>query len=247
MKYIIFLLLLPYSAMSQINSIKVIYGAYKNVQVKDIYNEEFKNKYPEEYDKILKEEAIVDQLKFQLLYANNKSCFFHPEYRSMEYDNFSSLLGDFGGDEIYYYDLVTDELLIYYKDFWSRELLVSANIKDFDWTIESDIKQIGEYVCYKATGEVVTKDRENNYHHKVIAWFTPKIPLKLGPMGFGNLPGLILELSIGYNTYIATKIEINQNVQFEWPKDIKKMSFEQFSKESEQMIISTKKAYQETH
>ncbi|WP_219843727.1 GLPGLI family protein [Nonlabens tegetincola] len=44
---------------------------------------------------------------------------------------------------------------------------------------------------------------------KVIAWFTPAIPVQHGPAEYGGLPGLILELNAGETTLLCSKVVMN--------------------------------------
>jgi GLPGLI family protein len=44
----------------------------------------------------------------------------------------------------------------------------------------------------------------------VTAWYAPDIPVRFGPIGYGGLPGLILELQNESATFYVTKINLNQ-------------------------------------
>uniref|UniRef100_UPI00404ACD98 GLPGLI family protein n=1 Tax=Flavobacterium sp. TaxID=239 RepID=UPI00404ACD98 len=43
----------------------------------------------------------------------------------------------------------------------------------------------------------------------ITAWFCPKIPVPYGPNGYGELPGLILELKTYVSTIIVKTINLN--------------------------------------
>lgn len=64
------------------------------------------------------------------------------------------------------------------------------------------------------------------------AWFTTSIPVSGGPMGFGQLPGIILELNLGEGTMIISATEVNlRDVsadELEAPTKGKKVSREEF-------------------
>ena len=83
-------------------------------------------------------------------------------------------------------------------------------------------KIINGYKSYKAT-------RSNG---KVIAWYTPAIPINYGPKGEYGLPGLILELEIGKIIFKATKIILNpkEKVNVQEPKGGKRVSYEEYNK-----------------
>jgi GLPGLI family protein len=106
-------------------------------------------------------------------------------------------------DDESYCDLKNNKL-IERKELMSRKFLITSDIKAFQWKLTGREKSILNYPCNEATLEL--KDR------KVTAWFTTKIPLSTGPAGYGNLPGLILELSInnGDRTIIARQIDFGE-------------------------------------
>ena len=41
------------------------------------------------------------------------------------------------------------------------------------------------------------------------AWYTPEIPMPYGPIGYGGLPGLILQLERSHVIFIAKEITLN--------------------------------------
>lgn len=74
------------------------------------------------------------------------------------------------------------------REFFEREFLIKDDTKKLTWKIMGDAKQIAGYVCQKA----VTMEDSN----QVVGWFCPTIPVPTGPNGYGQLPGLILELEL---------------------------------------------------
>ena len=98
--------------------------------------------------------------------------------------------------------------------------------------MESESKQIGQYLAFKATAVKKEDDvdfanmrRRNRWDDAnkkddkaeieapkevlVTAWYTPQIPVNQGPGDYWGLPGLILEVSSGRTTILCSKIEIN--------------------------------------
>lgn len=80
-----------------------------------------------------------------------------------------------------------------------------------NWQILEESKEIMGYKCYKAVGEKITINDAGKFSEKIVAWFCPSIPLQYGPMGYGNLPGLIFELQTKKALYGLKKIEYNSN------------------------------------
>ena len=50
---------------------------------------------------------------------------------------------------------------------------------------------------------------------KIIAWYTPQIPIQTGPDEYWGLPGLILELKSGKTTMLCSKIVLNPKDEVE--------------------------------
>lgn len=78
-----------------------------------------------------------------------------------------------------------------------------------NWQILDESKEIMGYKCYKAIGEKIIINDAGKFTDKIIAWFCPSIPLQYGPIGYGNLPGLIFELQTKKTLYGLKKIEYN--------------------------------------
>ena len=97
--------------------------------------------------------------------------------------------------------------------------------------MENETKQIGAYLCYKATSEQVVVNSKGTFKHPIVAWYCPNIPFNFGPKGYSGLPGLILELQIRNITWGVTKIELSkENKIIEKPKKGKLITEEEFKK-----------------
>jgi len=110
------------------------------------------------------------------------------------------------------------------RDFLGKKFLITSEILEMDWKITGNQKKVLDFVCQEAT--TIQEDKE------IIVWFAPQIPLSNGPDAYGQLPGMILEVSSeeGKRTITATKIEfgpINKEILIA-PKKGKKVSREDF-------------------
>lgn len=75
---------------------------------------------------------------------------------------------------------------IYKKEVLAgRDYLIQDNLDPIKWTIEAEVKMLGDIRCQKARGSF----RGRNY----VVWFAPSIPVRTGPWKLGGLPGLILQ------------------------------------------------------
>ncbi len=93
---------------------------------------------------------------------------------------------------------------------------------DFDWIVTKETKIINRFTCFKA------ELPENGTIKEV--WFTPQIPASFGPLGFGGLPGLIVEVKRG--TFVLSLVEIStsQPVNIKKPDFGKLISAEKYNK-----------------
>ena len=90
------------------------------------------------------------------------------------------------------------------KDFMDKKFLIKGEPHRYAWKMTGESKQVGQYLCQKATYSDSTIQLE--------AWFTPMIPVPLGPGEFGQLPGLVLHVDIdkGQRTITATEINLKE-------------------------------------
>lgn len=113
----------------------------------------------------------------------------------------------------YYTNLIKSFQVL--KDNSGKELYIKSSI-DTDWTLSKETKNIGNYVCYKATSYKQLPSSKA----LVTVWYTPQIPVAFGPKQFvGNLPGLILEFEDNAVHFIAKKIMLNpkKTIEISWP------------------------------
>ena len=103
------------------------------------------------------------------------------------------------------------------------------------WKTQNDTKKIGEYNCFKATTEIIVNSKGRK--QLITAWFTPKIPVSFGPLGYDGLPGLILELEVYKKIYYAKKITLNFKEVIKIEKPIKGIKVTE--KEYQEMASST--------
>lgn len=90
-----------------------------------------------------------------------------------------------------------------------------------EWEITTESKKIDNYLCYKAIYllKFINRKKEE-VSIPIIAWFAPSLPYSYGPKGYGDLPGLILELQDRRSTFYATNITISEEneLKINFPK-----------------------------
>jgi GLPGLI family protein len=118
------------------------------------------------------------------------------------------------------------------QEFYGKKFLVKDSLQPIEWKMGNETKQIGNYMCFKATAYVPTNDltwynfswdrlRTENAEETdststtevkmtaIEAWYTPQIPVSHGPLEYWGLPGLILEVSADNTTMLCSKLILN--------------------------------------
>ena len=124
-----------------------------------------------------------------------------------------------GSDHIYFQKPKTFEV-INQTSTLGETFLVSSRFPE--WEISGETKHIGNYKVYKAW----LSSSENN---SVIAWFTPEINYPYGPLGYGGLPGLILELQDSKVLFKMKSLNFNlESLELNEPSKGKKVTKQEY-------------------
>lgn len=136
------------------------------------------------------------------------------------------------------YKNIKKRLFLQDQEFFGKQFLIKEELKPLEWTMGTETKQIGQYLCFKATakrpstevdwsrirrntdnkkaeGSLKNKTKDDKAQSNeikmidIVAWYTPQIPVSQGPSEYWGLPGLILEINAGNNTMLCSKIIIN--------------------------------------
>jgi GLPGLI family protein len=160
------------------------------------------------------------------------------------------------------YKNVRNNSQIQNQEFYGKQFLVKDQLQPIEWKMGDETKQIGSYMCFKATASIPTNDltwysfsweklrNTENEDSKiddtieteqpmteVEAWYTPQVPVGHGPSEYWGLPGLILEVSAGDTTMLCSKLIINpeSKIKIEAPEKGKVVTKNEYQK-----IISSK-------
>ncbi|WP_397444703.1 GLPGLI family protein [Polaribacter sp. R77954] len=156
----------------------------------------------------------------KLQFSNNKGVFIVEDKMIRDDDLGQQMaVSRAGGSKEYYYN--DNEKIYLIKECEALGECFVFDNKFLKWNLTQETKEMNGYKVFKAT-------RSNG---KVIAWYTPSIPISFGPKGEYGLPGLILELEIGKIIFRATKIILNpkEKVVVERPKGGNRVSYEEYS------------------
>lgn len=85
-------------------------------------------------------------------------------------------------------------------EFFGKQFLVSGSLKKYAWKLTGDQKQVGEFLCQEAIYQDSTVS--------ISAWFTPMIPVAIGPGNYAGLPGMILHMDFDDGSRTITAIDV---------------------------------------
>lgn len=154
--------------------------------------------------KVILESEEFKELEGTLLFDGQVSLFFvdmqsqhssknQNEQIDFESDNKVNFYFDFSLNRPLQYEVFIDREkdIIYsqrsfFKDSKTKPCVVFEETGLVEWKFEDGVKKIGSFSVHKAT--------TNFRGRKYIAWFTPEIPIDIGPWKFQGLPGAILEI-----------------------------------------------------
>lgn len=151
------------------------------------------------------------------------------------------------------YKNVKENTLVQSQEFYGKQFLVKDKLQVIEWKLAKESKQIGQYMCFKATASVPTSEltwydfswsdlrpapskkldsTDVNVKEpeikmtEVEAWYTPQIPVSHGPSEYWGLPGLILEVSAGNTAILCSKVVMNpkEKIKIQAPDKGKEIS-----------------------
>lgn len=161
-------------------------------------DDEFKNSTY--YKEILKKmpKNITDH--FMMSFNESRSVYFF-EKEGTEKSPFQWGGKDPASENIVIKDLVKKTFTAQ-KEIYDDTYIISDTIREFQWKIHDEVRDIAGYPCRKATTMI-------NDSVVVVAYYTERIMVSSGPESFGGLPGMILGLAIPrlYTSWFATKVE----------------------------------------
>lgn len=137
------------------------------------------------------------------------------------------------------------------ENVMDKEFLIEDNLETINWQMTNETKKIGEYSCYKAITIIPVSEKEQKEYEEflekekikpalfkmdepkpreITAWYTPEIPVNVGPKLFWGLPGLILEITDGEEIILCSKIVLStkENEPIKIPKKGKKVTQKEF-------------------
>lgn len=142
-----------------------------------------------------------------------------------------------------FYKNINEKRITNKKELMGKTFLIKDAFIAYDWKLTGETKNIGIYTCYKAVFEkeeeavelkIVdgeAKEEKGTKKIRVIAWYTPDVPISNGPGNYGGLPGLILEVNDDGLTIVCTEIALNpsKTIEIKEPTKGKQVTRKKFS------------------
>ncbi len=195
--------------------------------------------------------------QYELLFSSNKSLW-QMLANANEGDNSFSAGGGgnmmvmrMGGpSEVAFVDVEGARSVTQREEF-DRSFVVTDTLAKLSWKMTEETKTILNYTARKAVAKRIGTRMQMSFENgemkrtqiadtsTVVAWFTTDVPVSVGPVYPGNLPGLILQLETNNGNMVYTAIEISPKVnasKIKEPKDGKKITAAEFQKERQKMM-----------
>lgn len=161
------------------------------------------------------------------------------------------MMGSFDSGKLYV-DLAAQQYT-QETELMGKFFLIRDSLDRPQWKMTQETKTIGQYTCYKATytqtvrrpaflaGKRPKPSEEppvEEIEMEIVAWYTPQIPVSMGPDQLTGLPGLILEVNDGNSTTLCTQVVINpeEKKEIKAPKKGKLVDQKTFEKIQEERM-----------
>lgn len=207
---LLFVLLLIYNLSNAQKNISLVEYAISSEIKIDNSNSKKKSQYSDIITSALNKTKSVT---LQLFFNENES--FFQKQKKIELDNSkisSKISNIISGVKGAYYKNIKEKQILLQKESLSQLFIIDYSEEKQNWKLTKDSKKIGKYLCYKATLNEKNLSSSGKYlETEIIAWYTPEIAVPFGPLAYGDLPGLILELNRKKMTYYVKKINLKHN------------------------------------
>ena len=172
-----------------------------------------------------KRKTIIEMLEYELIFSPEKASFEAIDLLEVAEENYLELaLGTSRG--YYYTNRLSNENL------WQTNRLGQNFIIDIGnttWEITGEKKMMGEFLVQQAIGTRTFMEDNKEKKIQVEAWFCDNIPASFGPIGYGGLPGLIIDLTTSSEHYHLKRLNLESELsKIDRPKNGKEITYQEF-------------------
>ncbi len=182
--------------------------------------------------------VLPDQkTSFELFFSEEESLYKKLDTKEKNKSNVVMMGAD--ADYFFYVNLAEKKTLEQ-EEFLGKRFLISGDWTNRDWKVTGETKMILGHPCLKAE---ITDTLGG-----ITAWFAMDVKVPYGPKGYGQLPGLILELKIHDKTTIrATEINLKPlSEPIKKPKKGKKVTAEAYKTIKEEKLKELQDSYRQS-
>jgi GLPGLI family protein len=191
---------------------------------------------------------------FELQFGNNQSVWQsipNPEGDNNTFTAPGIVMRMAGNEDLTYYNFTTGRRSDL-REMLEREFLVEDSITKLSWKLTDESKDILGHPARKATAVRIAPRMQTTMENgqmkreqvsdtsQIVAWFTTDVTVPAGPQDFGGqLPGLILELSINNDRSVFRAVEFSTKVnasKIKEPKGGKKLTSAEFAIERDKLM-----------
>lgn len=167
---------------------------------------------------------ISKEFVFKLQFNKSESLFSLDKRISESSQDFALSMVDFLNP--IYTNIATNEKIYISED---NEFLITDNMNS-DWILSTETKMIDDYLCYKATSEHKITNGKGTFKFPVTVWYCPALPYSFGPIGYGKLPGLIVEYHRRNFVYGLKKLTISdKEIEITKPSKGRRISSQEYN------------------
>lgn len=231
MKYLIFVAAIFISAYSSAQENIQGVAFYAKQTTFEFDNGESMNDFLSKKDK----DSGFNSIKYKLTFAENESIFQLED--GLILDNADKRLARmFGGKGIYYMNANNKKIIRQVESF-GELFLIDKTHNIIEWNLTNESKKIDDLLCYKATSVKII-DNDKIFKKEIIAWYCPEISIPFGPIGYGGVPGLIVELTIENEvSYSLINIKFDsKQINIEEPGKGVKVTEEEYNEIGKKML-----------
>lgn len=243
--YLVAILVLASISVFGQDKLIVEYETFTKVDLNNITTFSDGNISNKEWENALKD-AMSKPNYYKLILNAEESVFeFVEKVNNAQQEDQGRVMISFGDRSVFYKNL-SEKISLKESNSWNVDYLITDSIKKYDWKITKETQEILGYETRKATAIIDSTKT-------VIAWYAPKLAFKNGPDNFNGLPGLILKAeqttktkdnSNQTRTFTAVSITVGDHkTKITRPKKGKKITQEQFKKESDEQMQKMKEMY----
>ena len=177
--------------------------------------------------------------KKQLIFAKEVTLYSNKKIDKKDNDSETQIMFMTSDSDNKTYINLQNKEVIEQRDFMGKGFLINGSLEKLNWKITGETKIILNYPCIKAL--------LNDSNKTIEAWFTVEIPLSIGPENYGQLPGMILELTsketrktIKAIDFKYTEVNIDS---IKIPSEGKKVTKEEYNKIVDKKIKEMQQEY----